>query len=967
MKSSRPGPSLALRASICFVICLLLAGCTRTKYRLDADREVAGLVDEKSNDPRWAYPGWTIDMDRRSRFFDPTNPDCPPMPEDDPASHVFMHNVAGKRGWPFWHANGDRYQLENPEWVKLLPTYVEMTPENQVLLNADSAMKLGIVHSPDYRQQIETLYLSALDVSAERFRFATQFFGGTGLIYTDQGRNRFPAQGKQDILSLGTPNLTNLGGSNTQMSKRLATGGELLVGFANSMVWQFAGPDQYANVSILNFNLVQPLLRLGGRAVALERLTIAERNLLGNLRAMERYRQGFYTNMIIGELGVSGPQRRGGFFGGTGLEGFSGQGNGGFGEVGGATNFGRAGFGATNAAGGAGGGGAGFAGGGAGNVGGLLGLLQNSQQIRNSEDSLNLQQRTLKLLEANLEAGLIDIVQVDQFRQNIQTERATLLQSQMSLENNLDTYKRQTIGLPPALPMKLDDRMIRQFQFIDPEMTRYQNVVADFVEALGQVPLKPSEGDVRAAIERFAQLRLDAQPRLLQTQDDLNKLAAEVPARERIMTTAAPRNKLQAEREKLALDFKTLDDRYQLGAAELEDLAQRVSADNAVKSLEQLVGLASSLSGLITELSLVQARARLETVTVEPVELRSEQALEIARANRLDWMNNRATLVDTWRLITFNASALKSNLQVTLSGDVLTTGNNPLNFNGTTGVMRAGLRFDAPFTRLLERNNYRQVLIDYQQDRRTLIRFEDNLSQTLRQSLRNLGQLRENLDIQRDAVGIAVRRVDKTREDLNEPPPPVQPGQPSVQLGPTAALNLLTAISDLRNSQNNFMSVWLNYYAERMRLTRELGIMQLDNEGRWIDMPLEVALGASVDDLYPLPPSAPEEWSRELQVDPNALPPDTEVVPAAQKDGELPLPQLKRPAPLPGDAPLMRSEQHLKLPVTPMPPESAEVGPELQAPQARLLQRGRLRGNAKRWVDMVRRKDAPADLEKSVY
>ncbi|MBL8827727.1 MAG: TolC family protein, partial [Planctomycetaceae bacterium] len=782
---------IALRMLLVFCT-FALAGCTRTQYRISADKEVAGLVAEKSSDPRWAYPGWTIDMDPRSRFFDPTNPDCPPMPEDDPAAHQFMHYIDGKRGWPRWHENGDRYELENPEWVKLLPTYVPMTPRNEVLLNVDSAMKLGQVHSPDYRQQIETLYLSALDVSAERFRFDTQFFGGAGLGFTHQGRNRVPAVGEQNILALGTQNFSNLGGTNTQATRRLATGGELLVGFANSMVWQFAGPDQYSNISILNFNFVQPLLRLGGRAVALERLTIAERNLLGNLRAMQRYRQGFYTNVVIGELGVTGPQRRGGFFGGTGLEGFSGQGNGGFGEVGGATNFGRAGFGTTNAAGGGGGSGAGFAGGGAGNVGGFLGLLQNSQQIRNSQDSLNLQQRTLQLLEANLDAGLIDIVQVDQFRQNIQTERATLLQSEMSLENNLDTYKRQTLGLPPALAMSLDDRLIRQFQFIDPEMTRYQNVVADFVEALGDVPLKPAESDVRAAIERFAMLRVDAQPRLLQTQDDLRKLDAVVATREQLLIDPARRAKFAADREKLALDFKTLDDRYQLGAAELDALKLKVTPQNAAKALEELVGLASSLSGLITELSLVQARARLETVTIEPIELRPEQALEIARGNRLDWMNNRATLVDTWRLITFNASALKSNLQVTLSGDVLTTGNNPLNFNGTTGVMRAGLRFDAPFTRLLERNNYRQVLIDYQQDRRTLIRFEDNLSQTLRQSLRNLQQLRENLDIQRDAVAIAVRRVDKTREDLNEPPPPVQPGQPTVQLGPTAALNLLT-------------------------------------------------------------------------------------------------------------------------------------------------------------------------------
>ena len=33
-------------------------------------------------------------------------------------------------------------------------------------------------------------------------------------------------------------------------------------------------------------------------------------------------------------------------------------------------------------------------------------------------------------------------------------------------------------------------------------------------------------------------------------------------------------------------------------------------------------------------------------------------AFEVARANRLDWMNIRAALVDQWRLIQFNAMAL---------------------------------------------------------------------------------------------------------------------------------------------------------------------------------------------------------------------------------------------------------------------------------------------------------------------
>jgi hypothetical protein len=42
----------------------------------------------------------------------------------------------------------------------------------------------------------------------------------------------------------------------------------------------------------------------------------------------------------------------------------------------------------------------------------------------------------------------------------------------------------------------------------------------------------------------------------------------------------------------------------------------------------------------------------------------------------------------------------------------------------------------------------------------------------------------------------------------------------------------------LRNTQNTFMSVWLSYYAARMRLSRELGVMTIDQDGIWIDEPI---------------------------------------------------------------------------------------------------------------------------------
>jgi len=56
--------------------------------------------------------------------------------------------------------------------------------------------------------------------------------------------------------------------------------------------------------------------------------------------------------------------------------------------------------------------------------------------------------------------------------------------------------------------------------------------------------------------------------------------------------------------------------------------------------------------------------------------------------------------------------------------------------------------------------------------------------------------------------------------------------------------------------------VWLNYYAARMRLARELGTMKLDQDGHWIDHPVSNSnlAGASDSEVSNLPPVLPSEW-----------------------------------------------------------------------------------------------------------
>jgi hypothetical protein len=287
------------------------------------------------------------------------------------------------------------------------------------------------------------------------------------------------------------------------------------------------------------------------------------------------------------------------------------------------------------------------------------------------------------------------------------------------------------------------------------------------------------------------------------------------------------------------------------------------------------------LSNIAGEVALVQAAARLEQISVEIINLEPKTALEIARANRLDWQNARASMVDTWRLIEYNANALQAGLTVTLNGSIQTPGNhNPFDFRGDLGTASAAIAYSPPLTRLTQRNSWRQQLIDYQQNRRAMLTFEDGISRNLRQLLRDQRQLRINLEIQRRAVAIAIRRVDQTREILNKPAPPTPAGQTPTQLGPTAALNLLTALSDLRNTENNFISIWINFWADRMRLLRELGLMQTDETGVWIEESIAEAVRRSGQQDEPIPPEVPAQWLQETPSSPAALPPTPTTSPA---------------------------------------------------------------------------------------
>jgi hypothetical protein len=818
-------------AFVCFAF--NLNGCHRGYYRRQADKEAEHLIRQKQNDPRWANPDASIETHPESRLHDPFSADHPPMPFDDPASHNLMENVDCKPGFPHWHANGDTQYTENPEWLGYLP----INDDGVVELDLSRAVTMGLVHSPEYQQQRETLYLSALDVSLERFGFDTQMASTWNSFFQTNGR--FRTGESQSLWQVAAP------GTGMQLTKLGITGSTLVVGLANSLVWNFSGPNTQSATTLLDFSLVQPLLRGAGRDRIMESLTLTERNLLANVRQMERFRRGFYLQITTGRNPGAGPSRGGGFLS----------------PPAGASS----------------------------NAGGMMGLLQSQQNIRIQESNVASLRNVLKQFQAYLNADTVNPLLVRQAESQLYSAQQSLLSLRTSYDANLDTFKR-TLGLPPSLPMLIKDPLLDQFELIDDDIIKRQNSIGELQDLIGEVlttadslidpatEVRDEETDkitaigyndqfgkkvseLRPLIEQAMEVRRGLyEESLIRIEKDIERHEAAKPRRieylkglrstveQRYRETGKLDIELSILSERAIEDTDVLRESLRLNRANLETIVGEF--ESLLELVDKLVNEGKTLDGatvyktweqiaedlpttmarlgtISLEMSLLQALARTDTINLNLIEMNAAQAYEIARGFRRDWMNARAALVDQYRQIEVAADDLESQLDLVFEGDMGNLGDNPFRLRYETGSLRAGFRFDAPLTRLFERNQYRNVLINYQQSRRAYYLFQDEISRNLRQTIRLIELNKILFELNRRAVKTAVQSVELAQLDLVNPA--------NIQLGPNASRNLTDALNQLQRSQNDLLSSWVAYEVLRRSLDFDLGTMQLTPDGFWID------------------------------------------------------------------------------------------------------------------------------------
>jgi hypothetical protein len=259
-------------------------------------------------------------------------------------------------------------------------------------------------------------------------------------------------------------------------------------------------------------------------------------------------------------------------------------------------------------------------------------------------------------------------------------------------------------------------------------------------------------------------------------------------------------------------------------AKDLADDEGALAEPTRVKSWEILQKRARQLIASAGQLYIIQTQVRVYLIQLEPIPFALNDARAYARENRLDLMNQRGKVVDSWRKIEVAANALKAGLDITATANLATppAGNNPFDFRATASQYTVGLAFDGPLNRLAERNIYRSSLIAYQQSRRSFMALDDQIQAAVALDVRQLEAERANFSIARQSLIAAARQVEGARDRLLVLPNAAET---------TGTQDVLNALNALLTAKSTLIGSWINYQSNRAQLLLDTDALRLDDQG----------------------------------------------------------------------------------------------------------------------------------------
>jgi outer membrane protein TolC len=753
------GAGVRIRAGL--LLALLLAGCGRAYYRRAADRDAYALISQRIVSPEFDVGRTRLEPDPQSRLADPNNPDRPPKPPDDPAAALFMARPGDMKGGKHWGRDGSVDEIENDTWRDSLG----LDDKGRLKLDPDRAVELALLNSRDYQTNLEALYQAALDLSLNRFEFALHWFGGGSITAAHSGAGG-AAGGESNTLTFAQ----NLG-----FTRSLAAGGQLLVDFANSFVWEYTAAGGRLMPSSLVVNLVQPLLRGAGREIRLETLTQSERDLLYAVRNFAHFRKAFWADVTT-----------------------------------------RAGY---------------------------LDLLLSVQNIRNQKANLVSQEQNYRLHLELFDGGKVSRVRVDQAFRTFLSARLGVKQAEASYQSGLDRFKLQ-LGLPPTLPVELDDSQLNQFQVVAPELEKLREDSSNFQLArfkeLNDVPtaekLKQSYRELEGLVKRSPPMHALVARELTEGMKQFGKPLSPGEDPDQRQRTRQDYDRFQKTLAEVDQELKALPGKITANAGQIDGSPRKTSWE---KLLEHTSDYLRNLDDLIA----IETVVRISGIELPVLDEKEDEAIAFAKANRLDLMNQKGQVTDAWRKVTVAANALRGDLNIVANANLANDpfAGRPLGFSARQSSFSLGLQFDGPLNRFKERNDYRSSQIAYQKARRDYMALSDSIERAVRNDLRQLDVERLSFEISRQSVISASRQVESVRGAI------LAARDPS----PTATIDILNALSDLLSARNALAQSYTSYEQLRIQFLLDLERLQLDSRGFPVH---EQRDPTPADDPEPLPP-----------------------------------------------------------------------------------------------------------------
>jgi outer membrane protein TolC len=705
------------------------------------------------------------------------------------------------------------------------PAQDELVPGDRLAL--EDLVETALINSRDYQSTKEALYLAALDLTLQRFAFETQFstignrlspFGnGTAVDFAPRTFNSTYTS------TLRTP-------TSAELTKVVATGGNLLARFANDIVLTFNGPSGFAAdiSSDLFLSFSQSVFQ---RDVLFEPLTQSERNVIYAARTLARFRKTLFFNVasayyglllnyrqieidshnyftLVRAYGQRSTETRVGLSARVQLD-----------QVEQNTITARSSL-VTDCN----------------NLEKALDTLKLQLGLA-PETPLNLDLQELQWLTLRDRGALSDELVRRSRNRLIELQEIDEVDETQLINRALQSIDRLFVSIDIRGQLGQDTSVRRELELLRlPLLVREANALAERQRSLLAADRATQPA---VAISRIAE-------RVINVLDALRfTIEREYEAAQQLNLTTAFDADLTYETVtdiNRALETARIDMDRIMESLQLQQMPQLVAKldqlhDKAEQVAEHLEVLLKSHPLFHDSAQMQRHIARLlqlgelilqsgERNGLAPIEVELDDLLLTAIINRLDLANQREAVADNWRQIKYAGDALKSVLNITVTQRLRAEQlkSNPANTDLSDAPTHVIATLDTPINRKSQRNSFRASLINYNVALRSLSRASDNIKFNIRDDLRDIRLDQEQYKISVASAALASERVDGTSLQLR------------LGVAGVAARDFLEAQNALNQSLSAVAARHLNYIVDRAALFLDSELMAVNENGFWDEL-----------------------------------------------------------------------------------------------------------------------------------